>query len=120
MTDAVHLASVIPRPNCPSPAPLHPCRIHQSLRRGTDAVGTQEPFMYTIAILSFLTGAVLGRSFRVQALVPATAVGLILVAAGALATSMTLGSFAMAAALLALALQFGYVAAICGRCLLTA
>jgi hypothetical protein len=68
--------------------------------------------MSAIAIISFLAGAVLGRSLRVLVLVPAIAAGLALVVAVALAAGATLGSTALAAVLVALGLQLGYVAGV--------
>jgi hypothetical protein len=68
--------------------------------------------MTTIAILSFLTGAVMGRSLRVMALVPAIAAGLAVELAVALATGAGLAWAAQAGLVVAVGLQAGYVAGV--------
>jgi hypothetical protein len=66
--------------------------------------------MLILAIGCILVGAVLGLRFTVWVLVPGIAFGLFAAAAAGLAHHQNLGTIALAMVLIAVGLQFGYLA----------
>ena len=76
--------------------------------------------MSMIAISSWLIGAVLGTRFRVHVLLPATILGLVLVAAIAALKGSTLASAGISAVIFMMALQLGYLGGLATRSILAA
>lgn len=71
--------------------------------------------MGMIAICSWLSGATLGIRFRVAVLLPATILGLVLIAVGAGLKSSTISWASTSAVIFAAALQLGYLCGVLAR-----
>ncbi len=76
--------------------------------------------MSAIAIVSLLAGAVLGRSLKVLVLIPAIAAGILVVFAVAVPTGASVGWTVWSCTVVAVGLQFGYLAGGVTDALLTA
>jgi hypothetical protein len=76
--------------------------------------------MAVLAILSFLTGTVLGMRFRVMVLIPAITCALAIAVAIGVFRQHTVGSVALIAAATVTSLQIGYMAGIAIRHFLAA
>lgn len=75
--------------------------------------------MIMVALCGLLVGATLGTRFRVQVLLPATVLGLVVVAATAPLAGLTLSSAIMAAFLSTASLQIGFLGGLLTRLCIT-